>query len=146
MGLTEAYALLFMDSIVAAIALPLRGRLIFDVMHTMGGYQSALVVTLATLGSALGAVVNWGIGRLLMCCPRPGDASAKTQQAFTIIDNMGANRFTVLLGLLAPIPWIGGWATIVCGLVNIPLGRYLPAALVGYFCFFTWIFSTAAVH
>ena len=62
----EIYSLLFIDSLVAALVLPLNKILIFKIMSYFGGYSYALMLLVATSGAVVGSIVNWVLGRMII--------------------------------------------------------------------------------
>ena len=59
------YLLLFGSAFLAATVLPFYSEVVLFVLLREGG-NSLLLVTIATLGNTLGAVVNWCLGRYLL--------------------------------------------------------------------------------
>ena len=59
----EAYLGLFASGFLAATLLPLSSEVVLVGLIAVGGYDSALLWTMATLGNSLGAAVNWALGR-----------------------------------------------------------------------------------
>lgn len=60
-----SYLLLFGSAFLAATILPFYSEVVLFVLLREGG-NAAVLVTVATLGNTLGAVVNWLLGRYLL--------------------------------------------------------------------------------
>ncbi|MGN7618995.1 MAG: DedA family protein [Ehrlichia sp.] len=135
----EVYSLLFVDSLVAALILPLNGVLIFKIMSYFGGYSYLLMVLVATVGAMLGCVVNWILGRLIIF--------ARIEYHKTL-DSYGGLDFYIKLILMLLI-LVCSWAPIWGGIINVLSGYFkvkvLHLAMLGFFsylCYFTYCIVT----
>jgi len=122
----SAYLLLFGSAFLAATILPFYSEVVLFALLRDGGDAMALV-TVATLGNTLGAVVNWQLGRYLL---RFQDrrwfyfSRAQVSRAQHWFQRYG---FWSLLMAWAPV---GGDAlTLVAGIMNVRLRLFL--VLVG---------------
>lgn len=61
----EVYLLLFVDSFVASVVLPLSRLTAFDIMCCFGGYKASVSIAISSLGAAFGGMVNWFFGKLV---------------------------------------------------------------------------------
>ncbi|QGR02967.1 DedA family protein [Ehrlichia ruminantium] len=103
----EIYSLLFIDSLVAALVLPLNKVLIFKIMSYFGGYNYFLMLLVATLGSVVGSIINWVLGRMIICA-RMG--YHKTQDDY---GRLGRYICSVLMLLSLVCSWVPVWGAIV---------------------------------
>lgn len=60
------YLGLFLSAFIAATLLPFYSEAVIVALSGAGGFDAVLLVTVATAGNTLGAVVNWALGRYLL--------------------------------------------------------------------------------
>ena len=60
---SAGYGSLFVSAFLAATILPLSSEAVLAALAASEGFDLWLLVTLASLGNTLGAVVNWILGR-----------------------------------------------------------------------------------
>ena len=125
---TFGYTGLFAISFLAATLFPLGSEAVVILMVARG-YNSALVLTVATAGNYLGALTNYYVGRwgadflfarYIQINPRA------LQRSQTIYQRWGA---PVLFFSWAPI--VGDALTVVSGMLKLPLGVFSFWVLLG---------------
>jgi membrane protein YqaA with SNARE-associated domain len=125
----EAYSFLFADSFMGALVVPMHEELVFGTMNSFGGYNMVFAVVLASLGSMLGFLVNYGLGRLVLLCEKHEMLPKHSPH----LDD-AANAFRKHGIWLLPftcIPIFGTAATIAAGLSRTRLAVFLPLVLLG---------------
>lgn len=111
--LSPAYIALFFVSFGAATILPMQSEAVLSAMLLSTKYIPWLLVTIASVGNTLGAVVNWGLGR--------GIESFQDRKWFPIKPNdlvKGKNwysRYGRWSLLLSWMPFIGDALTVAAG-------------------------------
>ena len=134
------YGGLFAASFVAATILPAQSEAVLAAMILSGGYDTTLLLAVATAGNVGGSVVNWGLGR--------GVSKFEGRRWFPVRREMLARaegwyaRWGRWSLLLSWAPVIGDPLTIAAGLMRerlsvflllvtaAKLGRYLAVAAV----------------
>ncbi len=126
---TEAYSFLFSDSFMAALVVPERSELVFGTMQSFGGYNMMLAIILAALGSTLGFLVNYGLGRLVLLCEKHEVLPKRSHH----LDDAATSfrRYGIWMLPFACIPVFGTAATIAAGLSRVQLMVFLPLLLLG---------------
>ncbi len=135
-----AYAGLFFSALIAATILPMQSEAVLVALLAGGNHSPALLITVASLGNILGAVINWLLGRGI---ERFRDrrwfpvGPAKLEQAQGWYRRYGKWS---LLGSWLPI--VGDPLTVMAGVLKEPfpmflllvsiakIGRYLALAAV----------------
>ncbi|QLK52823.1 DedA family protein [Ehrlichia ruminantium] len=131
----EIYSLLFVDSFVAALVLPLNKVLIFKIMSYFGGYSYSLMLLVATLGAVVGSIVNWLLGRMIIFARMEYH---KTQDDY---GKLGRYIRIALMLLSLGCSWIPVWGAIVNILSGyfkirvVNLGVLACLSYLGYFVY-----------
>lgn len=117
------YISVFISAFLAATILPAQSEAIL--VYQLSEAPTALIglVTVATVGNVLGAVVNWALGRFLAhhrSRPWFPIRKHKLQQAERQYRKYG--RFSLLLSW---VPFIGDPITVVAGVLREPLWSFL---------------------
>ncbi|KAA8474592.1 hypothetical protein F0Q53_01890 [Anaplasma marginale] len=136
MGLShtlEAYLLLFTDSVVGSVVLPVNRATVFDIICCFGGYDPLTSILVATLGALLGGIVNWCLGRLVMFARMRYHKSEYTQP--------GGYLQLACLAPLALLSWthiVGSLINVSCGYLRVNLGYTCLAVFVSHFAYSTY--------
>lgn len=123
-----SYALLFSSAFLAATVLPFYSEVVLFALLREGG-DAVPLVTIATLGNTLGAVVNWLLGRyLLHFRDRRWFYFSETQ-----IDKAQHwfQRYGFWSLLLAWMPVGGDALTLIAGIMKVELWLFLILVGVG---------------
>lgn len=129
MNLLEAYSYLFADSFMGALVLPPHQELVFGAMQSFGDYNLVLMVILASLGSTVGFLVNYGLGRLVLLCEKH---EVLPKHSHHLDDASAAfRRYGIWLLPFTIIPIFGTAVTIAAGLFHIRLRQFLLLVLLG---------------
>lgn len=118
---------LFLSALGAATLLPLQSELVLTGLILSEQYALGGLVLIATLGNVLGAVINWGLGcsverwQTKPWFPIKAHTLNRARQAY--------GRYGYWSLLLSWVPIIGDPLTLVAGVMQEPLWRFL--VLVG---------------
>ncbi len=135
-----AYGGLFAAAFVAATLLPAQSEAVLAGLVLAGGYDTTLLVLVATAGNVLGSLTNWVLGRLVTLYEdRPWFPIRRTALARAEGWYRRFGRWSLLLSW-APV--VGDPLTLVAGLLRerldvflvlvtiAKLGRYVAVALL----------------
>lgn len=129
MQTVAAYGSLFLVSFLAATLLPAQSEILLAGLRSTGDYSAWGLVTVATVGNVLGAVVNWLLGRYI--------EHFRHRRWFPVSERMldraqgWYRRWGVWSLLLAWAPFIGDPLTVVAGLLRTNLWVFLVLVTVG---------------
>jgi len=116
-----AYGGLFTASFLAATILPLGSESVVVAM-AVAGYSPAWILALATVGNTLGAIANYGAGRLgelaLIRRYRVEDLPHVSRAQHLV------RRWGPPVMILAWVPGIGDPLTVIAGIAGMPFGRF----------------------
>lgn len=123
-----AYLLLFASSFLAATILPFYSEVVLFAL-LRNGHDPACLVSVATVGNTLGAVVNWLLGRYLLHFRDrrwfyfSGKQIGKAQSWF--------QRYGFWTLLLAWLPVGGDALTLIAGIMKVRLWLFLVLVGIG---------------
>jgi membrane protein YqaA with SNARE-associated domain len=121
-------ALLFSSAFLAATILPFYSEVVLFAL-LREGYSSALLVTVATTGNTLGAVVNWWMGVYILHFRHRrwfyfnDKQIERAQQWF--------RRYGFWSLLFAWLPIGGDALTLIGGIMRVPMWLFLPLVALG---------------
>jgi membrane protein YqaA with SNARE-associated domain len=121
-------ALLFSSAFLAATILPFYSEVVLFAL-LREGYSSALLVTVATVGNTLGAVVNWWMGVYILHFRHRrwfyfnDKQIERAQQWF--------RRYGFWSLLFAWLPVGGDALTLIGGIMRVPMWLFLPLVALG---------------
>ncbi|MGN7661656.1 MAG: hypothetical protein ACTJLK_03460 [Anaplasma sp.] len=136
MGLShtlEVYLLLFADSVMGSMALPVSGATVFRIMCYFGGYGCVPSIAIATFGSSVGGAVNWLLGRLVVL------ARAKYHRLESGVPHIYVR--SAVLALLALFAWMhvaGSLIGVLCGCLRVRASYTYLTALVSHLAYFVY--------
>ncbi|MGN7678999.1 MAG: hypothetical protein ACTJLL_04570 [Anaplasma sp.] len=136
MGLShtlEVYLLLFTDSIIGSMVLPVSGATVFRIMCYFGGYGCVPSIAIATLGSSVGGAVNWLLGRLVVL------ARAKYHRSEGGMPHIYVR--SAVLALLALFAWmhvVGSLIGVLCGCFRVRASYTYLITLASYLAYFIY--------
>jgi membrane protein YqaA with SNARE-associated domain len=123
-----AYGGLFVAAFLAATIFPAQSEAALAALLLSGDYAPAALISVASAGNVLGAVVNWGLGRGMerfrerRWFPAKGAALDRAQRWY--------QRYGKWSLLLSWVPLIGDPLTIVAGAMREPFPVFLALVAV----------------
>ena len=135
----EIYSLLFVDSLVAALILPLNKVLIFKIMSYFGGYSCVLMLLVATLGAVIGCILNWILGRMIIF------ARIEYHKVQDNYGKLGSYIKLVLMLLTLVFSWVpvwGGIINVLSGYFKVKLLNFTALIFISYLGYFTYCIVT----
>ncbi len=117
------YISLFISAFLAATILPAQSEALLAYQITAASDEIVMLISLATFGNVLGAVVNWGLGmfatryRDRAWFPMGQDKMEKAEGRYRKF-----GRYSLLLSW---VPFIGDPLTVVAGVLREPLWSFL---------------------
>ncbi len=122
---------LFLAAFIAATLIPAQSEAVLVALLLAGTEPVWLLLSVATVGNVLGAVVNWAIGRFLMRYsdhPRFPFSSKQVVRAQGWYSRWG---WVSLLGSWLPI--VGDPLTLAAGMMREPLWRFMLVVTLAKF-------------
>ncbi|QCO55541.1 DedA family protein [Pseudorhodobacter turbinis] len=129
MTFLAACGLLLLSAFLSATLLPGSSEAVLIGLLASGTGSPALLITVASLGNIAGSAVNWGMGRYLLhfkdrpWFPLKDATNAKAQAWFA--------RYGTWSLLFAWVPVIGDPLTLIAGIMQVQIGRFLLLVAVG---------------
>lgn len=114
---------LFLAALLAATLIPAQSEAVLVALILAGGHPLWLLLSVATLGNVLGALVNWAIGRFLMRFAGHPRFPFPPKRIAAARDWYGSWGWVSLFGSWLPI--VGDPLTFAAGLMREPLWRFL---------------------
>lgn len=118
-----AYSGLFLSALIAATILPMQSEAVLTALLLAGDQSAFLLLTVASIGNVLGAVINWGIGRSLD--KLRGRFWTKQDPKSLIRATEWYHRWGKWSLLLSWAPFIGDPLTVVAGVLREPILPFL---------------------
>ncbi len=133
---------LFLGAFLAATILPFSSEVMLATALNAHIHDKWLLVSIATLGNTMGAVVNWGFGRYLLHWSDRAWFPFSRQQ----LDNASRrfNKYGTWSLLFSWVPVIGDPLTFAAGVLNVRFVVFLPLVAVGKatrYILIAWAFS-----
>ena len=121
--------ILFISSLVAATIFPAQSELVLASLHIANNHNTLLLVTIATIGNVLGAVVNWYIGYYFLKFQNKKWFPVKNKQ----IDKYSPyyQKWGIWSLLLAWMPIIGDPLTVIAGVFKTNIWLFLILVTIG---------------
>lgn len=129
MTIVAACWLLFGSAFLSATLLPGSSEAVLLGLLASGTGQPALLVAVASLGNVAGATVNWGMGRYILLFR--GRAWFPIKDATNTRAQAWFARYGIWSLLLSWVPVIGDPLTLVAGVMQVPLGRFVVLVAIG---------------
>ncbi|MDZ4394603.1 YqaA family protein [Cypionkella sp.] len=129
MTVLSAYGLLFLSAFLSATLLPGSSEAVLMALLASAQGKPEALIAAASLGNIAGATVNWGMGRYFMhfkdraWFPLKEATNARAQVWFA--------RYGVWSLLFSWVPVIGDPLTLVAGIMQVHIGRFLLFVTIG---------------
>ena len=119
------HGVLFLVSMLAATILPGSSEAALLALITQEPHQAFTLTATATVGNSLGAIINWCLGRWLLCYAdrRWFPASLKQLQKASEV----FRRYGLWSLLFSWVPVVGDPLTVVAGVLKVP---FVPFAIL----------------
>lgn len=130
MEFLEEYHLLFNNSFFSTLILPLRYEYIFISMIIFNVYNLYIVVSLATLASALANIVNFSIGKLIFYTLEKNHKELLEQQLLKYASFISKKTIWALL-ITSKIPILGALHIIILSLCKARFRNILILSILG---------------
>lgn len=138
MPIEEIYTLLFIDSLMQALIIPIHHAYVFDALTLFGNHPIIELATLAITGSTLAALINAFFGQILRSVLPTQD----TWKQKTKTIRKQVKRYAIIpLIACAWIPTVGAALTITASLFNVQIGKILLGNVLSftfYYLFFAF--------
>ena len=131
MSLTEAYALLLVDSFSVMLLIPLKYIFIFDVMKGFGNYNPNMVCAVSAFGASLAAAANWLLGKAIKKAFNFEPESDKAIKLVTFL-----KKQEIILLLLSVIPFAGSVITTAHGTIGGSIIKVIPIVFIAHLIYF----------
>jgi membrane protein YqaA with SNARE-associated domain len=120
---------LFLSAFLAATLLPAQSEVLLGAMYTQGEHAAWILISIATLGNVLGAVLNWFLGRYLLhfqdrkWFPVKEQALNKATAFY--------QKYGIWTLLFAWLPIVGDPMTLVAGIFRAPFWAFFTLVAIG---------------
>ena len=137
MDLSANYFLLFSDSLIAALILPVRSEAAIYAMVIFKQYNQHLIFFITLFASVLGSLINWWIGTKLQILKRTTALKNKA----TEIQNAEIkwDKYLVWLLLLSPLKILGNPLSLLAGFLNTNFKKFLTIIFLSKFIYYFWL-------
>lgn len=122
---------LFLAALIAATLIPAQSEAVLVALLLAGTEPVWLLLSVATVGNVLGAIVNWAIGRFLMRYSDHPRFPFSSKQVFRAQGWYSRWGWVSLLGSWLPI--IGDPLTLAAGMMREPLWRFMLVVTLAKF-------------
>ncbi|KDB56103.1 hypothetical protein O997_04745 [Anaplasma phagocytophilum str. MRK] len=127
----EMYFLLFVDSFVASLILPISKMSAFSIMCCFGGYSATISVFIGALGASVGGIVNWCLGRLILLARMGYHKSQFPQTLHSYLRVF----LVLLLGAFSWVHLVGAIINVICGCFKVRLSYTYCAVFLSYLAY-----------
>ena len=127
--MSTGYTGLFLSTFLASTFLPFSSEAVLLALAAMDGYETSLLLIVASVGNTLGALLNWVMGRFCLrwqdrrWFPVSPDHLAQATRWF--------GRYGLWSMLLAWVPIIGDPLTMVAGVLRVNIWAFLILVAIG---------------
>ncbi|AWW50853.1 YqaA family protein [Wolbachia endosymbiont of Folsomia candida] len=136
----ENYFLLLTDSLVASLILPIRQGFVFKAMLCFRSHYSPLLMLLfGVLGSSLGGIVNWYLGRMTILIRK---SYHKLENEYTTSKTI-RNLLIYTVILFSWVPALGSVIQILSGYFKLSIYTFIPLIILSNFYYLLYLIITA---
>lgn len=138
----ENYFLLFTDSLVSSLVLPIHQGFVFNTMLYFRSYYTPLLILFfGVLGSSLGGIVNWYLGRITISIRK---SYHKLENEYTM-PKVTKNLLIFATLLLSWVPALGSVIQILSGYFKLNLYILAPLIILSNFFYLLYLILTFGV-
>ena len=138
----ENYFLLFTDSLVSSLVLPIHQGFVFNTMLYFRSYYTPLLMLFfGVLGSSLGGIVNWYLGRITISIRK---SYHKLENEYTTPE-ITKNLLIFATLLLSWVPALGSVIQILSGYFKLNLYTLAPLIILSNFFYLLYLIRTFGV-
>ncbi|NEV49926.1 DedA family protein [Wolbachia pipientis] len=138
----ESYFLLFTDSLVSSLILPIHQGFVFNTMLYFRSYYTPLLMLFfGVLGSSLGGIVNWYLGRITISIRK---SYHKLENEYTM-PKVTKNLLIFATLLLSWVPALGSVIQILSGYFKLNLYTLAPLIILSNFFYLLYLIRTFGV-
>ncbi|WP_353270138.1 DedA family protein [Wolbachia endosymbiont (group A) of Myopa testacea] len=138
----ENYFLLFTDSLVSSLVLPIHQGFVFNTMLYFRSYYTPLLMLFfGVLGSSLGGIVNWYLGRITISIRK---SYHKLENEYTM-PKVTKNLLIFATLLLSWVPALGSVIQILSGYFKLNLYILAPLIILSSFFYLLYLILTFGV-
>ncbi len=138
----ENYFLLFTDSLVSSLVLPIHQGFVFNTMLYFRSYHTPLLMLFfGVLGSSLGGIVNWYLGRITISIRKSYRKLENEHKTPKIVKNLLICAVT----LLSWVPALGSVIQILSGYFKLNLYPLAPLIILSNFFYLLYLILTFGV-
>lgn len=138
----ENYFLLFTDSLVSSLVLPIHQGFVFNTMLYFKSYYTPLLMLFfGVLGSSLGGIVNWYLGRITISIRK---SYHKLENEYTM-PKVTKNLLIFATLLLSWVPALGSVIQILSGYFKLNLYILAPLIILSNFFYLLYLILTFGV-
>ncbi|WP_341787777.1 YqaA family protein [Rickettsia endosymbiont of Cantharis rufa] len=130
----EAYSLLFVDSFVSNLVISFQNELIFHSMKMFGGYNSLIMLLVATCASLSGNTVNYIFGRVVLNI----FYTSKNEQNILRLKNLTKlyYKYELFILFLMAFPFWGCFISLFSGFFKTKFLKFLSVGCLAKVCYY----------
>lgn len=126
----ESYFLLFTDSLVSSLILPIHRGFVFETMLCFRQHHSPLLMLIfGTLGASFGGIVNWYLGKITISIRK----SYRKLDNEYILPEIIKNLLFLAVLLFSWVPAVGSVIQVLSGYFRLKLYIFIPLIIMSNF-------------
>ncbi|MGL9725450.1 MAG: YqaA family protein [Wolbachia sp.] len=135
----ENYLLLFTDSLVSSLILPVhQGFVLYAMLCFKSNYDLLLILSFGVLGSSLGGIGNWYLGRITISIRKSYHKLESENKTPKIIRNL----LTCAVALLSWVPVLGSVIQVLSGYFKLNLYIFTSLVILSIFFYLLYLMLT----
>ena len=139
------YFLLFIDSLTAALILPVKSEIVVYALLVFKKYDHNLIFAIVLLASVLGSLFNWWLGKKLQFLKHTKPLKNKIAELANAEKKW--NKILVWMLIFSPLKIIGNPLSLMAGFLNTGFKKFFIIIFASKFIYYFWLifFSTFSV-
>lgn len=135
----ENYFLLFTDSLLSSLILPIhQGFVFYTMLYFRSYYNPLLMLLFGVLGSSLGGIVNWYLGRITISIRK---SYHKLENEYTT-PKIVRNLLIYAVALLSWVPALGSVIQVLSGYFKLNLSLFTFLTILSNFFYLLYLIIT----